>query len=253
MKCLVRAASSAVALFSFVLMSGCGTSQNLAPEPKIVLSKVAVLRVDPPGELYTRNSNLVLNSTGGLLGAGVQALDTSYKSRTFNQKMEEYRLSSGKKMTSALIEELARQGFDVELIDGPKGPPDDPDNVDYTKLPTRNPVLHVRFDAMGMYSSQTSLYYLPQLNVSAWLVMPGSESYPFEEGFYYGADSRGEKYWSLPSDDKYRYGTFETLVNSPDSVAEGYDAGIRAVAKRIGEQLRSRFDRPAAVAGAPAP
>ncbi|WKB51375.1 hypothetical protein [Eleftheria terrae] len=223
------------AVMAVAFLGGCATSSVPDHSPKPPLKRVAVLPVLPPGQLSTENRNL-------MVGWGVAWLDNRYKSSVFAEKMSEMSATSGRKLTTALMEQLSKQGFAPELAESPPAPPDDPGHVDYARLATPLPVLHVTIQDMGMYSSKLSLYYLPRINVWAGLMKPKSEDDLFSEDFYYGADARGEKYWSLPSDAKYRYATFEALMARPDEVVEGFDRGIQALAERIAEQLRQRFD-----------
>ncbi len=77
------------------------------------------------------------------------------------------------------------------------------------------------------------------MNVTVSLLLkPESEDSLYNETFYYGETSRGDKYWSLPSDPKYSYPDFDNMISRSEHVAESYHAGIQAIAKRIARELR---------------
>lgn len=204
--------------------------------------KIAMLPVENPSTLYTQNRS-ILGDT--LLGALVQGAVNQRQSTLFAQKIEEKRTTMGEEMTQALVEELARAGYEVDLIKDARGPAEDPADIDYKTIATDAPVLHITFDRVAMYSSRLRSDYEHQINVSALLLTAKEEEYLYDEALYYGAESKGEQYWSIPSDPKYRYANFDELVARQDEVMEGFSAGIRALARHIGKE----FNRLALVPG----
>ncbi|AKJ32051.1 hypothetical protein AAW51_5360 [Caldimonas brevitalea] len=228
------------------MLSGCASSPGGAPaeaapaEPVRTVQQVALLPVLSPAGLYSGNRNLALPHW-------VTAIDNRLKTQSFSSAMEQTRQAMGPEMRRVLVNELTAQGYEVEMLDAPAPPADDPSAIDYTTLPASKPILHVWFEYVGMYSSAFSANYLPQVNVSAYLVDAKAVDDPLlHETYYYGADARGEQYWSLPSAPKYRYATFDAMIANREEVAEGFQVGVGAVAQRIARELRSRFGDPKA-------
>lgn len=196
--------------------------------------KIAILPVENPSTLYTQNRN-ILGDT--LFGALLQGAVNQQQSNLFAQKMEEKRTTMGEEMSQALVEELSKAGYEAVLIKDVRGPAEDPAYIDYKKIDTDAPVLHITFDRVAMYSSRLRSDYEHQINVSALLLTAKDEEYLYDEALYYGAESKGEQYWSIPSDPKYRYANFDDLVAKQDEVMEGFSAGIRALARHIGKEF----------------
>lgn len=205
---------------------------------KPVIEKIAILAVNSPDKLYTENRSPLSML---LIPGWIEPLSNWQNTKDFNLKMEESRLGLGKKMSSALMKELTNEGYKVEFIAGPKGPPDDPESVDYTQLETDGPVLHLWFETVGMYSGKTSVDYTPRVNVSVYLVRPKDEEYLYNETLYYGADSRGEDYWSIPADPKYKYRSAAALLEKSSEVAESYDVAVTKIAQHLAKEFKKQF------------
>lgn len=205
---------------------------------KPVLEKIVILAVDNPKKLYTENRTPL---SAVLIPGWIEPLHNWQNTKDFNLKMEETRLGMGKKMNAALMEEFANEGYKVEFIEGPKGPPDDPETVEYGQLGTDGPILHLWFETVGMYSGKTSLDYTPRVNVTVYLVHPKDEEYLYSETLYYGADSRGEDYWSIPADPKYKYRSAAALLEKSSEVAEIYDEAITKIAQHLAKEFKKQF------------
>jgi hypothetical protein len=203
-----------------------------------VVKKIAVLSVNSPEKLYTENKNLL---TGIVYPGWIESVNNWQNTKDFNAKMDKTRLEMGGKMTASLAEALSKEGFQVEVIAGPKGPPDDPENVDYKKLATDGVILHLWFDTVGMYAGRTSSDYIPRVNVRAYLLHANDEEYLYNESLYYGADARGEDYWSIPANPDYKFPNFPAMVEKASEVAEGYDVAMREIAKHVGKEFRKQF------------
>lgn len=212
-------------------------------QKKTEIKKITVLPVENPTYFYTSNRNILADSLGGF---GIQIALNRGKSEEFTNLMNSTRLTLGKKMTDALVEELTNAGYEISVFAGEKGPKEDPDFIEYEKMPVEDHVLHIFFDNVGMHSRRMSIYYLPLINLTARLVNPRTynpetEEYVYVESLYYGAEADGEQYWSIPSDPKYKYDSFEALTANPNEVAESFDLGVKAIAKHIGKEFKKRF------------
>ncbi|MDL9998620.1 hypothetical protein QTI24_08420 [Variovorax sp. J22P240] len=236
----MRAKSRAIALLLTVsiaaALAGCASGPA---EPKPEIRRFTLIPVASPLHVSTANKTLALPLVPALI---VSSIDNRWKSARFDEKLASVRKAMGEKMTAALLKELAAQGFEVTLLENVHRPADDPDAIDYKRLPTREPVLHVTFDEVGMYAGRLSIDYQPKVNVSAQLwARPGDKAWLVSETFFFGADSSGDDDWSAPADPKYRYPDFDTLMSKSDEVAESYDVAIQALAKRVASQLRAQL------------
>jgi hypothetical protein len=226
---------TAAVLVVLFLAVGCASRGPAPVHPPV--RKIYVLPVVSPPEVTAENRNFLLQTTGALT-AFIQKMDNKAKATQFGERMRDAQVLLGAKMTRALMEALPEAGYEVELIERiPGSSPDAPDDLDYTKI-SSGPVVHVWFYDVGLYSPMTRIDYIPRINVGVGLIHPLDEDFTYMEFLYYGADSRGEKYWSIPADPRHRFRSFDALLNDPDGVVEAFDAGLQAIARHIGKEFR---------------
>jgi hypothetical protein len=218
-----------------VLAVGCGHEPAAPVHPPV--KKIYVLPVNPPPGVRTENRNFFLEL--GWLTALAQSADNKAKAKQFGEQMYGERQKLGEKMTRALMEELPKQGYEVELIERIPGTPDDPEDIDLSQSRVSGPIVHVWFFDVGLHSPRTRIEYEPRINLVVQLAYPLDEDfYLYDENLYYGADSRGEKYWSIPSDPTHRFRSFDAIVGHPQDVVAAFDAGLVAIARHIGKEFR---------------
>lgn len=213
------------------VLTGCARSGPQKPPERV--TTIRVLPVAPVYRLYTENKGVPV----GILW---QALADRIKSNDFNQRMDATRLALAPRFTDALLKELRAQGFDASVLEGVARPASDMDNIDYDRLPSKDPVLHVYFSELGMLSSRFSLDYLPKVNVQASLIRPGDDDYMYQETIYYGADSSGLASWSIPADPRHKWSSFDAMVERPESVVESYDTAVAALARQIAANIKAQ-------------
>lgn len=229
----------AMLLLPMVLV-GCGTR----PAPAALnVNRVWVVPVAPIPQMYTENKGLPI----GILW---QSIADNIKSSEFTRQLDQARLSAATRMTGAVVAALNAQGFQAQVLEGVQRPADAPNNIDASKLPTKDPVLLVYFNEVGMYSSRFSLDYVPKINVYAQLMDSGKDDLGYFDYVYYGADARGSESWSVPADPKFRWSSFNDLVSQPQKVAEAYDAGVDAIATRLAVNLRAQVQARARITSA---
>jgi hypothetical protein len=228
-------------LLALGALSGCARVPVAPPAPQAPVTRVMVLPVMPIDRFYTENKGIPI-------GVLWQSIADRVKSNNFTDDMDAARKAMGPAMTAALVKELKAQGYEAEVMEGVERPADSPDDIDYERLPGTDPVLHVYFSEVGMYSSRFSLDYIPRVNVSAHLTRPKADDALYGESIYYGADSRGEASWSIPADPRHKWPSYTTLSSQPEAVAESYEVAINALAARIAANIRAETG-PAPTAG----
>ncbi len=200
-----------------------------------------LIPVAPAAKLYTENKSLAVP----LLWQG---LANRHQSNVFTEKMEATRKSMAQALTTALITQLKSDGFDAQVLDGVDRPASSPEDIDYTKLPTSHPVMHVYFDEVGMYSSRLSIDYVPRVNVTAYLFRPKNEESIYSGTIYYGADAGKDSLTSIAVDARHKWRSFEDLVQQPENVAAAYATAIDSIAARIAGNVKAAVPRPAQTA-----
>ena len=218
-------------------LAGCAAPVISDQEKQI--TKIVVLPVVSP---YGRSAQVRGITSNVAYADWTQAADNRARSESFTSAFDKDRKTLGDKMTTALVSELRKAGYQPSVFQGARPTGDDAEDVDYAKLATEDPVLHLWFDAAEMYSPAQTVDFMPRLNAGVRVLRPQRpKAYLLNEAFYYGADSRGEKYWSAPSDAKYRYKSFDTLFASEPQAAESMDAGVQAIAVLVAKELKQRY------------
>jgi hypothetical protein len=241
MKKTRRSFVGALALVPAALaLGGCASSSQ--PEPRPEIRRIAVIPIVPPEQLYVENRStaLLLFPLPTLVADPIL---NRRKSTLFNEKMEGLRAQLGTKLTDEVLQALKAEGFEASIIHDVKRPRNDPEGVEYGSLDPKDAVLRVGFSSVGMHSSRFSNDYQPRVN--AWaslLARPEPSAWAAEDYFYYGADaSRTADAWNIPAAEKYRYPTFDALIDKANEVGEGYDVALRELAQHIAKQLRAQL------------
>ena len=241
-----RAVTFSGRIFAAALLAAtlAGCAAPVITEQEKQITKIVVLPVVSP---YGRSAQVRGITSNVAYADWTQAADNRARSESFSSAFDKERRTLGGKMTTALVSELRKAGYEPTVFQGNRPTGNDAEDVDYAKLPTDDPVLHLWFDAAEMYSPAQTIDFMPRLNAGVRVVRPQRpKAYLLNEAFYYGADSRGEKYWSAPSDPKYRYKSFETLFASEPQAVESMDAGVQAIAVLVVKEFKQRYPVPAA-------
>lgn len=220
------------------LLTACA-SRNTPPAPLPVVQRIRVLPVMPIDRLYTENKGIPI-------GVLWQAISDRVKSNNFTDLMDATRKNMATRMTAALLLRLKEQGYDAQVLEGVERPAASPDNVDYTRIPGTDPVLHVYFSTVGMYSSRFSRDYVPRVNVGAELLRPRDEESIYSESIYYGADADASKVtsWSVPAQGGRTWTSFDEMVQKSAEVTQSYEEAVEALAAKIASNIRARTAAP---------
>jgi len=232
----IRRALLATAVASTLWLAACSSAPR-TPPPLPSITRIMVIPVAPIAKLHTENKGIPL-------GVLWQSIADRVKGSEFNERMESVRKDMGPKLTAALVEQLNAQGYQAQALEGVVRPAASPDNLDYGKLPTSEPVLHVYFNEVGMYSARFSTDYVPRVNLSAYLMDSKDGDTVYSETIYYGADASGDTSGSVPANARDRWGSFGELVARPGDVARSYDDAVTALATRIARNIRANTAPP---------
>lgn len=224
--------TTALAVLAAAGLAGCARSR-LPAAPKPALTRIRVLPVTPPERFYTYNNIF--------LGGPATTIANNIKSGYFNAQMEAERQTMGNKLTTALVQQLRLAGYQPQLLVWPGRDPADPNDIDYGKLPESDPVLHVYFEDAGMDSSRLSSSYVPRVNISASLIGRSGGATLYGESIYYGADTRGDKSWSVPAPERFKFPDYAAVLERTQEIVASYDHGIDALAQRVARKLKEQY------------
>jgi hypothetical protein len=88
-----------------------------------------------------------------------------------------------------------------------------------------------------LYSSHTSLDYIPRVNAGAKLFVKGADDNIYNEDIYYGVDARKGKEWAIVPDAKFAYRSFDLVMTNIDDVRSAFSTGVLEISARMSEQI----------------
>ena len=220
---------------TLLLAAACSTQPKvIAPKP--VIKSIAIIPATNPANYTLENVSAVQFVIP--LAATFNYLDSKQKAKTFNEKLATRPASLGPSFTEEVAKSLRALGYQVQILEGVLRPPGNLDNVDYAKIvTTADAVLHVQFTQVGLFSTRSSANYVPRVNAYGTLFVKGRADYLYDEQVYYGVDATSSALWSIPSDPKFAYTSFDAVLSGIDEVQNAFQIGAYAVGKRIAEQV----------------
>lgn len=230
---MFRSLLVASALFALV---GCSTQPKPAM-PKPVIKSIAIIPATDPSRYILENVSAVQFVIP--LAATFNYLDSKEKAKTFNDKLRSERSTLASTFTEEMARALRAYGFEVQILSDVARSSDEPDAIDYDKISSpADAILHLRFTEVGLFSPRSSSNYIPRVNAYGTLVVKGREDYIYDQEIYYGVDSRKGKTWSIESDEKFTYPTFDAVMSRLDEIRNAFDTGAREISKRMSTQVR---------------
>jgi hypothetical protein len=222
------------AIFAAVLCTACASHPKSAL-PKPVIKRIALIPATNP-KTYT-----LYNATppiGYPFQSWVNKADSGNKEQFLNDQLRVRPLNLADDLTAEVAADLRNDGYTVEILDGFKRPPDDPDNVDYEKIVTdADVIVHLWITEVGLYSSHTSAYYIPRVNAAGRMFVKGREDSLLSEDIYYGVDAKKGKNWAIVPDSKFAYRYFDDVISRLDEVRDSFEIGAREVGKKMSEHI----------------
>lgn len=221
-------------VLTLALVGGCASKKPAIGTP--VVATIAVVPATDPALLTLRNENGVV-FLSPITSAGFY-LDSKEKAKQFIAAMASRRMPLADKLTRKVVAVIAAKGFRIDVLTDVPRPQDDPDDVDDGKLRTQaDAILQLRVDELGVFSSKFSTDYLPRVNIQAKLYVRSVDDSVYDENLSFGVDARAGDTFSIVSDPRFAYPTFESLLGRADEIAAVLDNGIDALAELVAAQL----------------
>jgi hypothetical protein len=221
-------------LLTLVLLAACAThSKSVVSKP--VIKRIAIIPATNPIWYSFENA---APPVGYPFQFWVNKLDSKNKAKLFNDKLNSRPQTLAADFTSEVARSLREYGFAVEILEGVPRPANELDNVDYDKVTTNaDAILHLWISEVGLYSSHTSLNYIPRVNASANLFVRGRDESVYENEIYYGVDAKKGKEWAIVPDAKFAYPSFDAVMSNIEDVRSAFESGALEIGKRMSEQI----------------
>lgn len=219
------------------MLAGCASvSTPDAQKPRI--SSIAIVPATPP-QSYSLKNVTAVQFMFPIVGVGY-ALDSMNKTDLLTARLQKGDTSLADVLTNSVAQALREAGYRVVVMDGIKRVPGDPDDIDYDKLGYReDALLHLYFSDVGLYSSRTSISYVPRVNAKAVVYAKNYPGQLYDTTIYYGADAsdRGADTWAIAADPRFSYPDFDDVLKNLGSVQEAFNTGASKIGKRLAAQL----------------
>jgi hypothetical protein len=239
-KVVIQMNQVATVLLLLVLSTACAThSKPIAGKP---IRSIAVIPATNPRWYSFENA---APPVGYPFQFWVNKLDSKSKAKRFNDELDSKSNRLGADFTDEVVAALRGYGFTVKLLDDVPRPANDPDNVDYDKISTdADAILHISLSEVGLYSSHTSVNYIPRVNASGELFVKGQDDNLYDEDICYGVDAKKGKNWAILPDPKFSYPSFEAVISHADEIRSSFAIGALEIAKRMSEQISDTAKHP---------
>jgi hypothetical protein len=222
-------------LLSVLVITGCATHSTTVAKRPLEIKRIAIIAASNP-RLYSFEN--ATPPVGYPFQFWVNKADSRSKGKIFNDSLNSHPENLGSELTEKVAAALRGRGFTVEIMDGLPRPADDPDNVDYDKVSSdADAILHLWISEVGLYSSHTSLDYIPRVNAGAKLFVKGADDNIYNEDIYYGVDARKGKEWAIVPDAKFAYRSFDLVMTNIDDVRSAFSTGVLEISERMSEQI----------------
>lgn len=227
-----------ISIVLLLLTTACST-QPKSTAPKPVIKSIAIIPATNPLHYSIKNFSAARLAVP-LIGTA-NYLDGRSKANTFTARLGTQATSLGTDFTEEIASSLRSYGYEVSILNIVRQA-DDPDNVDHESIQAdADAILHLKFDDVGLYSSETSLVYLPRVAAvgTLFIIKKGEEIELYDHEVDYGANTglgvAGDQ--PIPPDGKYAYPTFEAALQNIDGVRKAFDTGAQEIGKRMAFEI----------------
>jgi hypothetical protein len=227
-----------VAVSIYVALGFCGFINQALAEGKVLqpIKTIAVLPIKDPErfDVYGRAVNKFVP-----MGWIANKVDTRVKTNLFTEALMPLKIPFGKTLTNQFVDGLNALGYQAYVLDGIKGPADDPDYIDPKRIKDRaDALLTVNIEEIGMSVDGKEWHYYPNISLKGLLVSTTQEDYLYEETVYYGVHANEVASWAVAADPSFVYSTADTFMEKPGEVGMRLLDGSKEVAKRMLKNIK---------------
>jgi hypothetical protein len=198
----------------------------------------------PPAAItsYTFENKSLLRSAfiflGGGLGQAMVGEDAS-NANSLNATLDSLKLELPNELTNAVKVELEKIGFQATVMKDIQRSKRWPDWFEYEKLTMQTDAfLHLKIDVIGITSPRFSERFLPQLDVSAAMILNGKSKAYASRLAYFGLNAPDEdRALSAKRNFSQSFQSVEEIRQDPARIVAMYQSAIPNLAKRIAEEI----------------
>ena len=239
----IRSLFPAAVLLSGPILGGCVSAPKIEIEKETAatLKRIAVLDIHEPHNFQVANLGGAA-AAFGIAGALVQVSTNADHAKQFVAVLKERRISFAADLQAAVVKALQADGFQVSLAPGqhPRLAADGK-TLDYSDVRVdADAFLNVSYFQIGYFSDQWSSQYFPSVAVRVRLIDAKSKIDLYYKTVWIGHKLPIKNIVYLDPNPKYRYGSFDALMQAEEEAVAGLMDSQAAVASEIGDELRPR-------------
>jgi hypothetical protein len=205
---------------------------------------VKSLTIIPPAAIasYTfENKSLVRSAfifLGGGLGQAMAGEDAS-KANSLNATLDSLKLELPNELTNAVKVELEKIGFQATVMKDIQRSKRWPDWFEYEKLTMQTDAfLHLKIEVIGITSPRFSERFLPQMDVSAAIILKNKSKAHASRWAYFGLNAPDEdRALSAKRNFSQSFQSVDEIGQDPARIVAMYQSAIPNLAKRIAEEI----------------
>jgi hypothetical protein len=198
----------------------------------------------PPADIasYTFENKSLLRSAfiflGGAVGQSLAAQDSKNEG-SLNATLDSLKLELPKELTNAVKGELEKIGFQATVMKDIQRSKRWPDWFEYEKLTMQTDAfLHLKIDVIGITSPRFSERLLPQMDVSAAIILKNKSKAHASRWAYFGLNAPDEdRALSAKRNFSQSFTSVEEIGQDPARIVAMYQSAIPNLAKRIAEEI----------------
>lgn len=230
-----------IALVALTLvLAGCVSAPNVAADKATLtrIKRVAVLDLHAPDVVMVQNFGLAMGF--GVIGGAIQGGSNAANSKAFTAAIAQHKPSLNDALVASVSQSLRDSGFEVTVVGNQKpkkaadGRSDDFSDIHVDA----DAILVVWAPLKGYISPPQSLKYEPQVAIRARLLDATTKKDLYFKTFYVGYKTAVIAMEDIPSDSRYRYGSFDTLMSKAGDAADGLISCETIGARRIASDLK---------------
>jgi hypothetical protein len=198
----------------------------------------------PPADIasYTFENKSLIRSAfiflGGAVGQSLAAQDSNNEG-SLNATLDSLKLELPKELTNAVKVELEKIGFQATVMKDIQRSKRWPDWFEYDKLTLQTDAfVHLKIEVIGITSPRFSERFLPQMDVSAAIILKNKSKAHASRWAYFGLNAPDEdRALSAKRNFSQSFTSVEEIGQDPARIVAMYQSAIPNLAKRIAEEI----------------
>lgn len=218
-----------------MVMPRLGLAQTLDLKSFTIISPAPIASYTFENKSLIRSAFIVL---GGGLGQALAGED-GRNANSLNATLDSLKLALPDELTRAVKAELEKIGFQATVMKDIERSKRWPDWFEYEKLTLQTDAfLHLKIEAIGIASPRFSERFLPQMDVSAAIILKNKSKAHTSISVYFGLNAPDEdRALSAKRNFSQSFKSVEEIGQDPARIVAMYQSAIPNLAKRIAEEI----------------